>query len=112
MKTVSLIMTLILILSGCASVHIHGNDGTVRTHREFGVLKIGMTPKSGAQTVTLRGVGMVSTPLTNAVGYHSASLVALPYDGCRLVVYADNDEQLAHLEDLLGSYNDVCTATY
>lgn len=101
-----------MFLSGCTNIQIYEKDGTIKTEKEYGVLKIEITPRSSAQTIHYSGIGMVNTPLANSYGIHKADFVALPENDCRVIIYADSNAQLSLLKDLLDSNGDICSVSY
>ena len=95
-------------LTGCTEVAIHAEDGSVRTEWHLGLVSIEMTPRERAQLLELRGVGLTAIGGGVTFGYHDETLVSMPVDDCRIVVWIKTQAKLEYITDFAARNPHVC----
>ena len=96
-------------LAACTTVTVEERGGATRLSRHAGFLSIEVAPSSQGVAVSSMGLGLVRTPTGIVLGFNTVRMLALG-EGCRVVLWVENEEQLRLLEELLGDLSNVCVA--
>ena len=81
-------LAVVPLLAGCMTVHLETGSGQVKVTRHIGALSIELAAPPEALVGTVRGLGLVSSPLGASAGWtHQRFAVLGPL--CRAVVFLD-----------------------
>lgn len=97
----------VLALSSCTVVEITDPEGATSIERRFGLTSIAIEPERAAVVASLRSFGLASTPLGFTAGYAAHQLAALGED-CRVVLWVENEQQRAAVEQLAATAKEIC----
>lgn len=102
------VLAVLLSLSGCATVRIEGEDGSVRVERQFGLLSVQLVPENASVFAQTKALGVMRTWDGVTMGYYNGSVVGLSGNDCRIVVWVEDAAQVQRLRELLRGNPDIC----
>lgn len=96
-----------LTLAGCTTIELRAAPDQVRIERCFGFANVEIRPSSAPVMARMRTFGASSSPLGFNIGYAREEIAALP-DGCRVVFWAEDAQQVRTFREFFADVEDVC----
>jgi hypothetical protein len=91
----------ILLMAGCATVHIH--NATITEERYPGLLILKVAPLSGAFLIQTQGGGLVASGHSLTLGYLKETIIMAPdASECRLIIVAKNSDEVKSILQSVG----------